>query len=403
MSKQGNTPLQSDTSEHLKKILELTGTASLLSGHNLMVISEPGTGKSSLIYFMLKQVFGENFLPMYCTPTTREEEILGYQNPEFLLNRQESQSQGLPYWIVDETPFDPRFPAIFLNELSRLGDIGSDALIPAIDFGSIGIVTPRIRDALNALGGQWTPKVFWADSNWLTPTQRNAALRDRFGLVVHYSLPIVNIERVMSKGEISGWSFDLPDVETINEVRGWMVDWMEHPEGTKAFKLIVSALTEIQGVLDGKPFSINHRRVRQWEKVLFSMAAYRAGTPNFTELPVEAFEAMSYCYPTTDLSHSFQWQSIVLASVDQVASVITHLEGQALAQWKDTYESIRKERNPQSRQQRVTRELGSLLQGFQEELRTRFPNDPRVDDSIGRMNEIYRDMLTGRDPFTNSG
>lgn len=394
---QSTTPLQSDTSEHLKNILELVGTASLLSGHNMVVVSEPGTGKSSLLYYMARQVFGEYFLPMYCTPTTREEEVLGYQNPEFLINRRASEEQGLPFWIIDETPFDPRYPLIFLNELSRLGDIGADAMIPAIDYGSIGIQTPRIRNALHALGGQWSPKVFWADSNWLTQTQRNAALRDRFALTVWYNLPVVNIARVMSKNEISNWKFDLPDLETINEVRGWLVDWMEAPEDTKAYKLILSALMEIQSVLDGQPFSVNHRRVRQWQKVMFSMAAYKAGSPNFTKLPVEAFESLSYCYPTIDPSHALQWQSIVMASVDTVATAIAHLESQAIAQWKETYEQIRRVRNPQERQQRVAQELGSLLQGFTSELRERFPNDARARAAEGRMYQIYQKILRGEE------
>jgi len=398
MSKnQSSTPMQSDTSEHLKTILETVGTASLLSGHNMVVISEPGTGKSSLLYYMAKQVFGDYFLPMYCTPTTREEEILGYQNPEYLINRRVSEEQGLPFWVIDETPFDPRYPLIFLNELSRLGDIGADAMIPAIDYGSIRIETPRLRNALAALEGQWSPKVFWADSNWLTPTQRNAALRDRFALTVWYSLPVVNIARVMSKNEISEWKFDLPDVQQINEVRGWLVDWMESPEDTKAYQLILSALTEIQSVLDGQPFSINHRRVRQWQKVLFSMAAYEAGTPNFTELPTKAFEALSYCYPTIDPSHAFAWQSIVMASVDTVATTIAHLEGQAIEMWKTTFEAIRRERNPQARQQRVTQELGSLLQQFTAELRERFPNDNRARDAEGRMYQIYQRILRGEE------
>ncbi len=210
---------------------------------------------------------------------------------------------------------------------------------------------------------------------------------------------MVNIASVMGKGEIANWSFDLPTIEQINEVRDWLVGWMDDPkkEGTSAYKAIVNALQEIQPVLEGKPYSINHRRVRQWEKVMYAMSAYSSGSPHFTEIPAVAYEALSYCYPSNDPNHALGWKGIVMSAVDVTATAIANLEAQAFQQWKDTYESIRRERNVQTRQQRITRELGSLFQGFQEELDERFAGDVRAREAKGRMYNIYQKILRGEE------
>lgn len=410
MSNDSNTPSfmkvgAVDTSEQLKGILETVCSASLLAVLNAMVISAPGTGKSSLLFNMSKQVFegtGLDALPMYCAPSMRGEEWVGYENPAYLINRKQAIANGEPRWIINETPFDPHYPLTVLFEHSRIGEMADDVSLAAFDYGNDGFVNPKISKAIEAVNGEWYPHVSWSDSNFLNPSQRNEARRDRFPLMVYYKLPNVDMRTLMSKQEIKYWKFDLPTWGDVQLIRTHLYKWLEKPV-SKQLDIIIAALEPIQEVAQSKNFIINHRRLRQWQKLLYACSAYYTGTPNFKEIPRQAFEALAYCYPTESYEQALEWYGIVLAGVDSVLTKIAEHEKNAYQQWQDTFygteqkEGIKKERNPQIRQQRITKELGALFAKSQTELRRQFPNDKRAIEAEGRLYEMYRKALRGED------
>lgn len=393
-----------DVSEQLKNILEVTLSASLLSVLNAMVISKPGTGKTSLLSAMAKQVFGENgYLPMYCSPTMRPEEWIGYQNPAYIINRKQAIANKEAGWIIENTPFDPNYALMCLFEHSRIGEMADDVSLAAFDYGSDGYVNRKTQDAVKTLGGAWYPHVAWSDSNFLNPSERNEARRDRFPLMVYYSLPSVDIEALMSKNEIKYWTFNMPNWEDIQEVRGWMFKWLEAPAGTKQLKLIANALEPIQEVAQAKNFVINNRRIRQWQRLMFAVSAYAAGTANFKEISRSAWEAMAYCYPTESIEQMLEWRGIVLAGVDATETAISQIEGDAYMQYqevfygKDGHGGIKEERNPANRTQRINAELGTVLGKYQKELRNRFPGDQRAIAAEGRLYTLFMKALKGED------
>lgn len=372
-----------DTSEHLKGILEVAGTASALAAQNLIVISAPGTGKTSILYYMGRRMFGAASMKIECTPSLREERIVGYQNPAYLLDADAAKKE-LPYWIVDNTPRDPNVEHVVLAELSRVGDLANDALI-------------HVLDDVN----EYAPVVFWADSNWLTPTQRNQALRDRFAMTVYYHLPIVDIKAVMRKRPIKDWSFNVPEHDAIMQVRDWASQWESYSErggDSQELETIWNALEPIQRALTGTSFVINHRRIRQWQTVLYSVGAYYAGSPNFNQLPKEAFEALAYCYPCESAEEAQRWYAIVMAGVDTVATDVAEFLAQAYVEWNDLYEGIKKERNPQMRQQKVINDLGFKFSAAQTELRRRHgKNNVKVEEALGNLNAMFSAALRGEE------
>lgn len=373
-----------DTSYELKEMLEVAGTASLLACQNMEVIGDPGSGKTSLLHFMSMQVFGGqvgeaedgHYLKLECTPSTRAERIIGHENPLYVLDPM-AEEKGIPRWVLDETPRDPQVWHVLLNERSRLNEIAADALLPVMDI------------ELN----KFHQVTFWADSNWLSNNPRTAALGDRFAMRVWYVNPIVDVAGVMSKPPVKTWQFQLPDFQTIAEVRAALDDWRKTGQNSKPYKAILATIQSIAEAIPGTSFQLNNRRITQWVNILFAMGYYHTGKLDFDALPIDAMRALAFCYPTATPVEALEWRKIVMASVDPLETAIAEFEAQAMKQWMESYDNIRKTRNPQERQQQITNQIGTLLAGYQKELQTRYQGDVRAKQAIARLSKVYQKML----------
>lgn len=371
------------SSMELKNMLEVCGTASLLAMQNLKIIGDPGSGKTSILHFMARQVFGQyeeggHYKKIECTPSLRPEMIVGYPNPLWSLTP-ESKRGGIEKWVFDGTPRDPNVWHVVLNELPRIGDMARDSLLPIMDV------------ELNV----YHPVTFWADGNTLMSAPSAAALNDRFAINPFYMAPIVDLKGVMKHGKPSTWDYNIPTWDEIVEVRNNLLQWWQHGDNTQAYVVIQNAIDTVMEVLPGTEFVVNNRRLGQWVSILYSMGMYAAGKYDFNALPVNAFEALSYCYPFENQSQALKWKAIVMKSVDPLGTKIAEFEANAFAHWNAKYEEIKSIRNGQERQQALEREIGALLASYQKTLIQEYKNDPRAKAAVNRLTSAYQQMLRG--------
>lgn len=381
----GQQPEENSTSMELKQILEVAGTASLLSLQNMKVLGDPGSGKTSILHFMARQIFGGeyeeggHYLKIECSPSLRPERIAGHENPLYMLT-EESKRGKMEKWVFDKTPRDPVVWHVVLNELPRIGDIARDTLLPIMDTD------------LNV----YHPVTFWADGNTAMSAPSAWALNDRFSLNIWYVAPVVDVHGIMKHGKPANWKYDVPDLKAIKQVREWLADWMQKGYDTQAYWCIQQAIDTILGALPGTEFVVNNRRISQWIGVLYAMGAYYAGAPEFNTLPTEAYEAWSYCYPTESQLQSLKFRSIVMKGVDPLGTKIAEFEQQAVEHFNALYNDINSQtRNGAERQQRLEREVGVKLAQYQKQLRSEFHDDARAKAAINRLTAAYRQMQNG--------
>jgi hypothetical protein len=376
-----------DPSLELKMQLEVAGTASLLACQNMEVISAPGLGKTSILHFMARQVFGGmleeggHYLKLECTPSTRVERVIGYENPLFMLDP-DAKEKGIPRFITEGTPRDPNVWHVLLNERSRLNEMAADALIPVMDL------------ELN----RYKQVTFWGDSNHLPQSERFEALGDRFALRIHYPEPVTDVEGVMSKPPLHTWTFDVPNWDEIIETRAALEAWRIGGNDNKTFHLIKDALNTVASAIPGTAFRINPRRVVQWTAILYAMGFHASGEAHFGDLPLKAFQALSFCYPTKTPVEALEWRKLVMASVDPLETAIAEFEHQAIMQWKDEYPAVHDMHDVQARQQALRSGIGKKLAELQKEIAERFGNDSRAVSVSQHLTLMFQKMFKNLPP-----
>lgn len=378
-----------DNSERLKNILEVAATASWFSTLHMICLGGVGFGKSSILHYMSKQVWGPAYKRFTGAPSWTGDEVIGHENPRYLL-ASNPEEQGIPYWIFKETVLDPSHDHVLITEFPRTSEIATDWLVHIMDDLPIEIDGLLVKEA--GLGG----KTVFADGNWWTRTFRSAAIADRFSVWVWYDDTVTDASSIMRKRPIASWDFNVPTVERIHQVREWYGAWLEAADTkSKAFRALVEPINEIIRVLPQTQFSVNNRRVRQWQSILYTMGAHYADSPDFAKLPPEAFEAMTYAYPTANPAEAMMWRSVVMSIVDIEATQIAQFEAEAYRLWKNVYEDILRERDAAERQRRVTSEIAPQLSKSQKELQSRWPNNKMATDTIGRLQSLYLKMYRG--------
>jgi len=355
----------------------------LLSWQNVLVIGEPGNGKTEILYYMLKQVFGDEATMLFpCVPSTLPADIIGYANPIYAINPN-AEDEGIPYWITKGTPVADDIRACLLDEVSRFGDLGMDTAV----------------HAMHAISKFHRP-VYVGTANWLTPTPRNEALRDRFSFTVWYQPSQVDIRALVAKPAISTWKFDMPDFEQVMEVNQLVTTYTQSdPTVYKCSEAIIGLLEGIQRLCDeqGGDFSLNNRRIFQFRAMLYAMGVYHSGSDDFEDLPREAYDALAYGYPVIDFGQALRWKKIVYALVDVVETQINEFKGNSYTAWMNIvskYSDSRGRLN-QDAKDALSRELGAAWQRQEKLLRDEFGNDSRVEAALKEMFMIYRKLLRG--------
>jgi len=386
MNKTDQTYQVVEQPDELKEILEPVVSAAVLAHQNAIVISEPGYGKTEILYAMLAQVFGEKHsMILPCVPTTQASHVIGYENPIYQIDP-DAEAKGIPHWITTGTPVDPECFGCLLDEAPRLGDLGNDALIHSMHPVS-----------------KFHRPVYVATANWWQPTPRNAALRDRFAYTIFYMPSLVDIPLLIRKKKIQTWTFDLPTLEEVDQVREWLHEYItsEDIDSYECTPVIEALLNTIQKLCeqDKADFTMNNRHVFYWRSMLYALGCWKAGSNDFDEIPRVAYDALSYAYPVTDIGDSLRWKSLVMSTVDVIETELGEFQANAYAKWRQIRQKFARSNgklSPEALDQ-FSKELGGEWARAERELMERFPNEPRVNAKLKEMASIFRKMIRGED------
>jgi len=370
--------------DRLRADMELLTTASILSFQNLLVIGEPGFGKTSYLHNIGRFVSGGmieeggHYLKVECDPSTKPSVFIGHENLMYSLV-EDPEEKGIPFWQYFRTARDPMVHLVLLNEVQRLNDASKGALLPIMDV------------ELN----QFNQVVFWGDSNYVSSNPMTMAFEDRFGMRAHIESVIPDPSFVVHAKPSKHWTFDVPDAKRVNEIREALYDFRVNGEGTHADVAIVTALRDLIEATGNTPFRMSPRRQTSLMSVLYTMTVLETGDTDFEEVSPLAWKAASYAYPTQTALDAVLWRQTVMKCVDTVASAIAAFEINARKAMEGVLETIAKERNMSVEQKRalVTQRVASQLQGFIEELERDYnQDDPRVVACIENLEAFYADM-----------
>jgi len=368
--------VQRNPAEDLKNILEPVMTASLLTGENALVIGDVGMGKSEIFFYAACQFLGaDGTLLIDCTPSTPESKIKGYANPALYIDPS-LIDKGAPEYIVKDTPLDPKKKVVILDEWQRLSELGQHALVGVMH--NLQVSRP----------------IFWATSNWPKQDMLTQAVRDRFGITVMYDNPKMDVEAIMKMPPISEWKFNIPSAKEVAEIR----DMSTRPVPDKSFKAIAEMLTEINRLIttesNGIRFTLNNRRIRQWQNIMLATSYYEFGKAEFSELSKIGLEVLRYAYPVINAQEAIEWRRIISKVGDIVGTAIAEFEANAYVQWQMIVKENNGKRSQSSKEDLIQR-LGAVLADAQEQLEKNWPDDPRAIKASDNMNEWYRKVCRG--------
>lgn len=367
--------------DRLRSVMELLTTASVLSGQNLLVIGEPGFGKTSYLHNIARYMAGGmleeggGYLKVECDPSIRPSVATGHENLLYSLV-EDPEEKGIPFWQYKRTARDPQVKLVLLNEVQRANSAFKGALLPIMDVD------------LNV----FNRVVFWGDSNYLSYNVETMAFEDRFGIRAFIDSVIPDPSVVVHSKPSREWTFDVPDWTTIFEIQEALRDFRMNGEGRQSDVAIIQALRDIVTATGNTPFVMSPRRQTALMTVLYSMTVYETGENDFEQVSPLAWQAASYAYPALSPMDATLWRQTVMSCVDTVASAIAAFELNARKVMDSVVEQIAKERGLSVEQRRnlVTENVGSKLQEFQEELMRDYDeNDPRVQDCISNLQAHY--------------
>ncbi len=349
--------------EEVKKVL----TASILSGQNAALISQPGMGKTEMMIEVAHRIAGEDAtLIIKMTPSTPPEVIEGPYDPKAYLD-------GRYERITHNTPYDPNKRVICLDELWRANDLSFDAGIHALDQKGIDFINKPVA---------------WATSNFVVKAERFDALRDRFALFFYIRAQVA-IRSVLEahadniKG-LDGWASDLPSLSDCQDVRRMQ-------PGPKAQEAIAAQIEVLAQEATQEGFVVNNRRLVQWFDLLFYTGAYYTGSNDFSTIPDKSLSLLQYAYPAVDESQAKKWAGVALACMDTIGSRIDAIKSQAY----EKFQALTSEKDP-SRKTSLILEMGNLLQVVQKELVEIAGDDPRAKEAASQMSVWFGKACAGK-------
>lgn len=352
--------------------------ASAVSGHNVVLLSPPGWGKSDMTRAVAHKISGEAgtvWLPL--DPATPPEAVKGAYDPAALLN-------GKLNRVLTGTPYDPGAQIVILDEFARANDVVFDALVH---------VTSR-KD----LPDQDLRPVFWATTNFSPKTERTEALRDRFGLWIHLE-PDLDVRAIIS-GHLNNGTGTDPDF-----TKG-LPTWAECMQVRKArptartLGLIQEYIENLASEAKSENMEVNPRRIVHWSEILFRVGVWYSGSCDWTAIPKEAMVPMQWAYPTVDKAVAKKWTQIAGSITDQLGAAIEAIRSNALAE----FQKVAAITDPQERVAKVTT-LGKFLTQSQQDLcrlagvevaALKTINDPKnpINQRDPRIGECLRDIVT---------
>lgn len=350
--------------------------ASLVSGMNAIIISEPGWGKTEMALTTGKNVAPDGTIFLELDPSTPPETIKGAYDPAKMLDGQLER-------ILTGTPYDPNAKIVILDEIWRANDVVFDALIHA--------TAPKLVNPIDR-------PIFWGTANWVNKSERNAALRDRFGMYMFLEGDL-NAEDVVVQQMNNGswdlsWADDVPRWEECIRIR--------KVKPTKRSEDVIKAIVATLVAEASKPadekelkprFKVNPRRVGQWAEILFRMSVFYHGKANFDDA-TQAAEFLKYAYPVMDKETARSWHEVTASIANSFGSVLDSIVKQCEMKAHEIKNSGR------TGNEVVTQLASAIRDAFDNAKKARQDfnvdeNDPRYQQASKRLNSIMSASLRG--------
>lgn len=359
--------------EYPKEVKKLF-TASLVSGTNTIIISKPGWGKTEMALTIGKNVAPDGTIFIELDPSTPPETIKGAYDPAKMLDGQLER-------IVKGTPYDPDAKIVILDEIWRANDVVFDSLIHA--------TAPKLVNPIDR-------PIFWGTANWVNKSERNAALRDRFGLYMFLEGDL-NAEEVVSQQINNGmwdltWADDVPRWEECIRIRKAKPTKKSEDTIKAVISTLVAEASKPADEKDLRPrFEVNPRRVGQWAEILFRLSILYHGKANFDDVS-QAAELLKYAYPLMDKETARAWHEVTASIANSFGSVLDAIVKQCELKAHEIKNSGK------SGNEVVTQMASAIRDAFDNAKRALRDynldeDDPRYQNATKRLNKIMSSSL----------
>lgn len=331
--------------------------ASMLSRQNMLWLSSPGGGKSSIFNALLSQIYGTgNYAFIQIKPTSSDEIVVGRLDTELYLRTGKYQME------YAGTPYDPSVKAFVLDELSRGNDAVYDAAVHALE---------RVAD--NNIPA-------FATTNFLPSDKRQEALLDRFGFYYLYDEQPDDIDvngmvaatmqsfggnRLMVPGT-------LPTPQEIEDVRNAM-------PGAKAIAANQAVIERLAAKCLELQFRYNRRQLTQWTKILFYNSVYATGSADYTNVPDTVMDLLAHTWPARSAEEGERWRALIGTMTDPLKVLIHQILAEAAQWFNNTVDTITERRER-------TLAMTTYVQESQEKL-FKHGSDPRLEDAADTLQE----------------
>lgn len=343
--------------------------ASAVSGHNAMLLSAPGWGKTDAARMAARAMAGdEHTLTLELDPSTPPEVIHGAYLPHLM-------ASGIYQREVKGTAYDPNAHIVVLDEIWRANDVVFDALLHATGNKNVN--------------AHQRP-VFWGTSNFVGKAERTEALRDRFALWLHLDTDLDPAAIALAHlyngtGAIdTAWAAGMPAWDDCVRIRALT-------PSERSGQLVADTVRTLAEEAGKKNIPVNPRRVVQWAEILFRLSVFYTGTHDFATIPTEAAMALRWCYPAIKRETANEWAEVASAVLDAVGARIEAYRAIAM----ERYLAVQSQINPANKIEKIA-EMGRVLAEIQAELKTIGAGDPRATEAIREFTDLFQKALTDK-------
>ena len=343
----------------------------LLANVNLLTIGEPGSGKTSPMAAMMKQIYGKgNYQTIRMSVGGNGREVKGGVDNAKLM------TQNVYEWDNTGSTYDQRYKAVILDEVSRTNIVTVSDLLHSMDRGGVNQIP------------------FLGTTNFVDAQAFNEALWSRFALFVWdptttADLDMVEIARQKAEARRNGIEMlvagQLPKAEEIEHVRS-------AAPGPNAEAAIAHMLKLLQDecLSAGKKFT--YRRPTQWFDIIFAAGCYYSGgNADFATLPPEAVKVLRYAWPSMSHEEAQEWSELVSSLADPIQTLIDDVLSRHIV----AFQQVSKIGNAVDRRKESVK-LTILIAESQREL-YELGDDARIAHAIDTLNEWSGLAVAGRE------
>jgi hypothetical protein len=295
------------------------------------------------------------------------EEITGMIDPEAAFKNGEYVKN------LENTPYNPKFEAVMLDEVARGSDPMFDVFLDILDRQDVDCV--------------FDANFVISTANFAIEGERTEALNDRIGLWIYLPYEAVDPVEFMANYTPNQKPELLHDLPTWDQI---VVARKMKPgkDARAAVSLLVVSLFE---AAMAQGHRVNRRTMTQWADLLYRYSFLLTGDSNFREVPKRAAGMLRYAWAAFTENEADEWQAIVNEIVDLVGTAIGEVMQAAQGRFVEMSKANEVERIE------MMLPLGSFLTEQMEGLQKVGKGNPAVDDACALLKKWYSLACNGVD------